>query len=571
MGKKKNKAGPPYKVPSDSKFLVVIKPWGLEKANGREEFDDDSVRDINAWFEIMLRNHAPKGTRPKCVYFQRSNLARVIVELPSYVNLSLLLGAHYRPDFLDERLLADRKRDPPKNETTYIYEYDFRNQNHPDRRGFTSAFWTYEKVGPDGFTRVPCLPRDFPVRSPYPRPQYIPYPPELGFECRSLIRPLPPPPITLEPPPGTPVLSPQTSAAEEAPPTPTPEPPATLAFTEYERPGHLPERVSHTPTPEVLERRTGSAIPVPPVPEAPHSKLGKLDPYEEEEEAERYLRSCTGLATKEEEDVKPFIKDEYMEEDNLTVKHEPGHENEDWGDGGLRRSSSTLSGMNTSRSQTLESRSQTLESTASVQSELPSLKGEAYEPSSALSAAFAKYMFSTTATESVTAPPPPVSRSKQVQVKDEPRDVPLPPTFVKVKDEPKDVKMDSVYTPTELCSRSLTHGQAPLQGAAHSGVKNEPVERSITDLALGYPHRASQQNPPASQRSASRTLSPSRQNSQSTIRGGNGRKVEREPQQTVTGVPPASNVKRSWNEMEKPVNSQFGGMRFKKFRKDGGP
>lgn len=146
MGKSKSKKGQlkRYSTPAD-RYLIITDPWG------GTPWQANFFNNVTAWFEIMLKPQYP-GVRPSAIYHQ-STSRNVVVELPDYIDVTPLLGAHYWKEFLVPPHcfnVADR--------ASYIYEFDYRNHAIPPTQGgWTPGFAAYTKIR-DGFD----------VRDPYP-------------------------------------------------------------------------------------------------------------------------------------------------------------------------------------------------------------------------------------------------------------------------------------------------------------------------------------------------------------------------------------------------------------------
>ncbi|KAF5360963.1 hypothetical protein D9756_005162 [Leucocoprinus leucothites] len=126
MGKSKSKKGQlkRYSTPAD-RYLIITDPWG------GTPWQANFFNNVTAWFEIMLKPQYP-GSR------------NVVVELPDYIDVTPLLGAHYWKEFLVPPHcfnVADR--------ASYIYEFDYRNHAIPPTQGIfflshTSLYHTDE-------------------------------------------------------------------------------------------------------------------------------------------------------------------------------------------------------------------------------------------------------------------------------------------------------------------------------------------------------------------------------------------------------------------------------------------
>ncbi|KAL1750974.1 hypothetical protein FB107DRAFT_222894 [Schizophyllum commune] len=131
-----------YKPPSDAVFLVVVNPWGQDGITHKTS-QTGFHNNLGAWLEIA------SGMRPTALYYQGTH-AEVIVEFPIGVPLEKLLGDH---------LLEDIFAIPSLPGASSIYPYNFKNQGHPERKQWVEALFTYQ-----------VIPRDFPIRQPYPPP-----------------------------------------------------------------------------------------------------------------------------------------------------------------------------------------------------------------------------------------------------------------------------------------------------------------------------------------------------------------------------------------------------------------
>ncbi|KAJ2917689.1 hypothetical protein MD484_g2691, partial [Candolleomyces efflorescens] len=255
MGKKGFKVKT-YEVP-DEKFVVVVNAWG--KTGDRQKYTNA----VGAWFEIMLRKVCPKQKlQLNCIYYQSTHDI-LIVELPQAVSsLESLLGAHPYGSFLTI--------DPTSTEFAYIYEYNFRLFNHPENTNWHASMPSYREI-----------PRNLPVRDPYPLPREIegigmlPTPPPPSNARYAIPVPLPPlpPPVPFQEercspapaPPQRPSASasgsssatpslrgepdgrtldprrrPPSSTPAPAPPSHYPQDPTDSLFTPYNPPSHHP-------------------------------------------------------------------------------------------------------------------------------------------------------------------------------------------------------------------------------------------------------------------------------------------------------------------------------------------
>ncbi|KAL1671412.1 hypothetical protein EV122DRAFT_226627 [Schizophyllum commune] len=131
-----------YKPPSDAVFLVVVNPWGQDGITHKTS-QTGFHNNLGAWLEIA------SGMRPTALYYQGTH-AEVIVEFPISVPLEKLLGDHLLEEIFDI---------PGLPGASFIYPYNFKNQGHPERKQWVEALFTYQ-----------AIPRDFPIRQPYPPP-----------------------------------------------------------------------------------------------------------------------------------------------------------------------------------------------------------------------------------------------------------------------------------------------------------------------------------------------------------------------------------------------------------------
>ncbi|KAL1658726.1 hypothetical protein GGF50DRAFT_108330 [Schizophyllum commune] len=131
-----------YKPPSDAVFLVVVNPWGQDGITHKTS-QTGFHNNLGAWLEIA------SGMRPTALYYQGTH-AEVIVELPISVPLGKLMGDHLLEEIFDI---------PGLPGASSIYPYNFKNQGHPERKQWVEALFTYQ-----------AIPRDFPIRQPYPPP-----------------------------------------------------------------------------------------------------------------------------------------------------------------------------------------------------------------------------------------------------------------------------------------------------------------------------------------------------------------------------------------------------------------
>ncbi|KAL1685990.1 hypothetical protein GGG16DRAFT_65143 [Schizophyllum commune] len=131
-----------YKPPSDAVFLVVVNPWGQDGITHKTS-QTGFHNNLGAWLEIA------SGMRPTALYYQGTH-AEVIVEFPIGVPLEKLLGDH---------LLEEIFAIPGLPGASSIYPYNFKNQGHPERKQWVEALFIYQ-----------VIPRDFPIRQPYPPP-----------------------------------------------------------------------------------------------------------------------------------------------------------------------------------------------------------------------------------------------------------------------------------------------------------------------------------------------------------------------------------------------------------------
>ncbi|KAL1703976.1 hypothetical protein EV121DRAFT_206768 [Schizophyllum commune] len=131
-----------YKPPSDAVFLVVVNPWGQDGITHKTS-QTGFHNNLGAWLEIA------SGMRPTALYYQGTH-AEVIVEFPIGVPLEKILGDH---------LLEEIFAIPGLPGASSIYPYNFKNQGHPERKQWVEALFTYQ-----------VIPRDFPIRQPYPPP-----------------------------------------------------------------------------------------------------------------------------------------------------------------------------------------------------------------------------------------------------------------------------------------------------------------------------------------------------------------------------------------------------------------
>jgi len=242
------KKGPPYDNDPECKYVVIEDPFpGHRTGKGR---DSAYWEWLASWVYYM----SGKKTNPTAIHYMHTR-DEVVVQLPEDFDIYPILGVHVWREVLSWGGAQDRDR------VSYVFEFNYRKQGHPDKHNWDSAW-------PTGGEQDPTR---FPVKDPYPRPHWAIV---HGRNCADLALSLP--------------------RTRER--TPTPPPPEPSSFEPYEAPPHLaharnaqlneelhPPEEQNSPEEQDVEPTTGIPLPG-------QLSVDKRDPYEEEDAALRLVK-----------------------------------------------------------------------------------------------------------------------------------------------------------------------------------------------------------------------------------------------------------------------------------------